>query len=61
MEYARRYFDEVKKIADTIDLNTIEKMIQVLLEVRKKEIGKHKIIIWIFYQIKLTSWLMQQT
>lgn len=36
MEYARRYFREVKEIADRIDLETIEKMTNVLLKIREK-------------------------
>ncbi len=35
MEYAKRYFTEVKKIADSIDLETTEKMIQILLDLKK--------------------------
>ena len=36
MEYAKRYFEEVKKIAETIDMETIEKMLNILLDVREK-------------------------
>ena len=30
MEYANRYFEEVQTIAKSIDLNTIEKMVQII-------------------------------
>ena len=34
MEYANRYFEEVKAIAKSIDLITIEKMVQIITEVK---------------------------
>jgi D-sedoheptulose 7-phosphate isomerase len=37
MEYAERYFNEVKEIASTVNLETIEKMIQLLIDVREKK------------------------
>lgn len=36
MEYSKRYFEEVKKIADSVDQETIEQMIQIILDVREK-------------------------
>jgi len=36
MEYAKRYFKEVQAIAKTIDLQLIEKMVQIILEVKKQ-------------------------
>lgn len=36
MEYSKRYFEEVKNIADAVDQETIEQMIQILLDVREK-------------------------
>ena len=36
MEYAKRYFEEVQTIAKSIDLNTIEKMVQIIEEVKQK-------------------------
>lgn len=35
MEYAKRYFKEVQAIAKTIDLQLIEKMVQIILTVKK--------------------------
>ena len=35
MEYAKRYFSEVKKIADSIDVEQTEKMIKIILELKK--------------------------
>ena len=37
MEYANRYFEEVQNIAKSIDLNTIEKMVQIILEVKERK------------------------
>ena len=37
MEYAKRYFEEVQTIAQTIDLNTIEKMVQIIESVKKQQ------------------------
>ena len=37
MEYAKRYFEEVQTIAKSIDLNTIEKMVQIIEEVKQKQ------------------------
>ena len=37
MEYAKRYFDEVRAIAKSIDLDLIEKMVQIILEVKKQK------------------------
>ncbi len=37
MEYAKRYFQEVKKIADTINFETLEKMINIFIDVREKK------------------------
>ena len=37
MEYAKRYFQEVQAIANRIDLQVIEKMIQIILEVKKQK------------------------
>ena len=37
MTYAERYFSEVKTIADSISLPTIEKMVQILLDVRARQ------------------------
>ena len=34
MEYANRYFEEVKAIAKSIDLKTIEKMVQIITSVK---------------------------
>ena len=39
MEYAKRYFEEVQAIAKTIDLNVIEKMVQII-ETAKKQKGR---------------------
>ena len=36
MEYAERYFKEVGAIAKTIDLQLIEKMVQIILDVKKQ-------------------------
>ena len=35
MEYAKRYFDEVGKIAHQIDLEIIERMVAVIVAVKK--------------------------
>ena len=37
MEYAKRYFEEVQTIAKSIDLNTIEKMVQIIEEIKQKQ------------------------
>jgi len=37
MEYAERYFREVHAIAKTIDLELIEKMVQIILKVKKQK------------------------
>ena len=37
MEYAKRYFEEVQAIAKSIDLNTIEKMVQIIESVKKHQ------------------------
>jgi len=37
MEYAKKYFKEVQTIAEQIDLNLIEKMLQIMLDVKKKK------------------------
>ena len=37
MEYAKRYFEEVRKIATTIDLDLIEKMVQTILSVKERK------------------------
>ena len=37
MEYAARYFEEVQKIAKTIDLVNIENMVQILESVKKNK------------------------
>lgn len=36
MKYAKRYFEEVQTIAQTIDLDMIEKMTKIILDVKKK-------------------------
>ena len=37
MEYANRYFEEVQTIARSIDLNTIEKMVQIIASVKEQK------------------------
>ena len=37
MEYAKRYFKEVQTIAKSIYLNTIEKLVQIIEEVKQKQ------------------------
>ena len=37
MEYAKRYFEEVQTIAKSIELDTIEKMVQIIEGVKKKQ------------------------
>jgi D-sedoheptulose 7-phosphate isomerase len=37
MEYAKRYFEEVQAIAQSIDLNTIENMVQIIESVKKQK------------------------
>ena len=37
MEYANRYFEEVQAIAKSIDLNTIEKMVQIILDLKEQK------------------------
>ena len=37
MEYANRYLQEVQSIAKSIDLNTIEKMVQVIASVKEQK------------------------
>ncbi len=37
MEYANRYFDEVQSIAKSIDLTTIEKMVQIIASVKEQK------------------------
>ena len=37
MEYAKRYFEEVQTIAKSIELDTIEKMVQIIREVKNKQ------------------------
>ena len=37
MDYAKRYFEEVQVIAKTIDLDLIEKMVQIIADVKKKQ------------------------
>ena len=37
MDYAKRYFEEVRVIAKTIDLQLIEKMVQIILAVKEKK------------------------
>ena len=37
MEYANRYFKEVQSIAKSIDLNTIENMIQIITSVKNQK------------------------
>ena len=37
MEYAKRYFEEVQTIAKSIELDTIEKMVQIIIEVKNKQ------------------------
>ena len=37
MEYAKRYFDEVGKIAHQIDLEIIERMVAAIVAVKKAD------------------------
>ena len=37
MEYAKRYFEEVENIAKSIDLEVIEKMVQIIWDVKEKK------------------------
>ena len=37
MEYAKRFFEEVQTIAKSIELDTIEKMVQIIREVKNKQ------------------------
>ena len=37
MEYAKRYFEEVQTIAKSIDLDLIEKMVQIILDVKAQK------------------------
>ena len=37
MKYAKRYFEEVQAIAQSIDLNTIEKMVLIIESVKKQK------------------------
>ena len=37
MEYAKRYFEEVQTIAKSIALDTIEKMVQIIEEVKNTQ------------------------
>jgi D-sedoheptulose 7-phosphate isomerase len=37
MEYAKRYFEEVKNIAKSIDLDVIEKMVQIICNIKNKK------------------------
>jgi D-sedoheptulose 7-phosphate isomerase len=37
MEYAKRYFEEVQTIAKSIELDTIEKMIQIIVSVKNQK------------------------
>ena len=37
MEYAKRYFEEVKTIAKSIDIEVIEKMVQIICDLKEKE------------------------
>ena len=37
MEYAKRYFKEVQAIASKIDLDLIEKMVQIILNVKNQK------------------------
>ena len=37
MEYAKKYFEEVQTIAKSIELDTIEKMVQIIGEVKNKQ------------------------
>ena len=37
MEYAKRYFEEVQTIAKSIELDTIEKMVQIIREIKNKQ------------------------
>ena len=37
MEYAKRYFEEVQTIAKSIELDTIEKMVQIIEEVKNSQ------------------------
>ena len=37
MEYAKRYFEEVETIAKSIDIDVIEKMVQIIWDVKEKK------------------------
>ena len=37
MEYAKRYFEEVQTIAKSIELDTIEKMVQIIIEIKNNQ------------------------
>ena len=37
MEYAKRYFEEVETIAKSIDIEVIEKMVQIICDVKEKK------------------------
>ena len=37
MEYAKRYFEEVQTIAKSIDLDLIEKMVQIIIDVKAQK------------------------
>ena len=37
MEYAKRYFEEVQTIAKSIELDTIEKMVQIIEDVKNEQ------------------------
>ena len=37
MEYAKRYFEEVETIAKSIDIEVIEKMVQIIWDVKEKK------------------------
>jgi D-sedoheptulose 7-phosphate isomerase len=37
MEYAKRYFEEVETIAESIDIDVIEKMVQIIWDVKEKK------------------------
>ena len=37
MEYAKRYFEEVENIAKSIDIDVIEKMVQIIWDVKEKK------------------------
>ena len=37
MEYAKKYFEEVQTIAKSIELDTIEKMVQIIIEIKNNQ------------------------